>query len=81
MLINLSYLPHIQRHNIYQGLCASFTLQSTASDLSKCMLNYECEKKQKEEKASYYFFFNFKSVFRNKSFYHMFTQNVVLTLI
>lgn len=57
MLINLSYLPHIQRHNIYQGLCASFTLQSTASDLSKCMLNYECEKKQKEEKASYYFFF------------------------
>lgn len=56
MLVNLSDLPHIQRHNIYQGLCASFTLQSTASDLSKCMLNYECEKKQKEEKASYYFF-------------------------
>lgn len=56
MLVNLSDPPHIQRHNIYQGLCASFTLQSTASDLSKCMLNYECEKKQKEEKASYYFF-------------------------
>lgn len=48
IFINLADLPHIQRDNIYQGLCASLTLQNTASDLSECMLNYKYEEKGKE---------------------------------
>lgn len=41
---------------MFQGLSTSFALENTASDLSKCMLNYKYQEKGKEKKTLCFFF-------------------------
>lgn len=40
---------------MFQGLSTSFALENTASDLSKCMLNYKYQEKGKEKKTPVFF--------------------------
>lgn len=60
---------------MFQGLYAPLALENTYSDLSKCMLNYKYQEKGKEKKNLVVFLFLifFKSIFRNRSFYYVFT--------
>lgn len=56
IFINLADLLYIKRDdNMFQGLSTSFALENTASDLSKCMLNYKYQEKGKEKKTPVFF--------------------------